>query len=182
MRTFRACCVFALALLAPAVLALHAADKPAAGDVKVEAVKYDKLGDIIRNLKGKVVVVDFWGLLCPPCREHFPEFVELQKKYGKDGLAAVSVAIVMDEDQPRAEHDMQVLQFLKEKQAAATTNLILDEKAEFWSPKLHFNALPCVFVFNREGKWHQFKDGTPPGADYHEIEKLVVELLKEKEK
>lgn len=42
-----------------AVLALAAA--PAAEPVKVEVVRYNQLGDILRQLRGKVVVVDLWA-------------------------------------------------------------------------------------------------------------------------
>ena len=30
-------------------------------EVKLEKIKYDQLGKTIRDLKGKVVVVDFWA-------------------------------------------------------------------------------------------------------------------------
>ena len=34
---------------------------PGQGKVDVKVVKYEELGDIVRQLKGKVVVVDFWA-------------------------------------------------------------------------------------------------------------------------
>lgn len=37
------------------------------------------------DLKGKVVLIDFWGTKCVPCIQSFPEIAELQKRYeGKD--------------------------------------------------------------------------------------------------
>jgi len=36
------------------------------------------------DLKGKVVVLDFWGTWCPPCVESVPELRNLQKKYSKE--------------------------------------------------------------------------------------------------
>ena len=38
------------------------------------------------DYEGKVVVADFWGTWCPPCRDEIPAFVALQEDYGDDGL------------------------------------------------------------------------------------------------
>ncbi len=43
------------------------------------------------DFKGKVLIVDFWGTWCPPCRMEIPHFVELRNKYGKDGLEIVGL-------------------------------------------------------------------------------------------
>ena len=52
-------------LLAAAVLFVLASDTPRAQDapaVDVKLVKYDGLIDVVRKLKGKVIVVDCWSL------------------------------------------------------------------------------------------------------------------------
>ena len=46
----------------------------------------------LSSLRGKAVVVDFWATYCGPCKIEMPWFVELQKKYGPDGLQIVGVA------------------------------------------------------------------------------------------
>jgi thiol-disulfide isomerase/thioredoxin len=149
-------------------------EQAAAGKVELKVVKYDQLGDTVRALRGKVVFVDFWGIDCVPCKKAFPHLLEMQQKYGKDGFAAVSVAIPMREgDEPFDKEQAAVLRFLQEKNSTIT-NLMLEEKADFWQAKLRFESLPCVYVFNREGKWYQFKDD----FKYADAEKLVDELLK----
>ncbi len=40
---------------------------------------------------GKVVIVDFWGTWCPPCREEIPSLVQLQEKYGPQGLQIIGL-------------------------------------------------------------------------------------------
>jgi hypothetical protein len=62
------CCrwpgLLALLLLAGGLLVwqgLGVRSEPPAAEVQVEAVKYPALGDAIKKLKGKVVVVDFWS-------------------------------------------------------------------------------------------------------------------------
>jgi peroxiredoxin len=36
------------------------------------------------DLRGKVVLLDFWGTWCPPCVESIPELRSLHKKYSKE--------------------------------------------------------------------------------------------------
>lgn len=41
------------------------------------------------SLVGKVAVIHFWGTWCPPCRQEYPEFVELHRKFVGDSKVAV---------------------------------------------------------------------------------------------
>jgi thiol-disulfide isomerase/thioredoxin len=50
------------------------------------------------SLRGKVVLLDFWGTWCPPCRESVPTLRDLQKKYAGKGFELVSVSSDDDED------------------------------------------------------------------------------------
>jgi thiol-disulfide isomerase/thioredoxin len=43
------------------------------------------------DLKGKVVVLDFWGTWCPPCRAAMPHLKELYHKHKDDGLVIIGV-------------------------------------------------------------------------------------------
>ncbi len=37
----------------------------------------------LKKYKGKVVVINFWSIYCPPCINEIPSFHALQEKYGK---------------------------------------------------------------------------------------------------
>jgi hypothetical protein len=96
----------------------------------------------------------------------------MHKKYARDGFEAVSVSL----DDPADKETMQkVARFLESKQATFT-NVVLDEKPEVWQEKLQFDGPPCVFVFNREGKWTKFS----PGFEYGDVEKLVAQYMARK--
>ncbi|HEV3203358.1 MAG TPA: hypothetical protein VGY77_03195 [Gemmataceae bacterium] len=54
-------CLSFLALVFFGIGLAPAADKVEPGKVEIKVVKYDGLKDIIKQFKGKVVVVDFWA-------------------------------------------------------------------------------------------------------------------------
>jgi thiol-disulfide isomerase/thioredoxin len=45
------------------------------------------------SLKGKTLVIDFWGTWCPPCVASVGEIKDLTRKYPKDRFALVSVSV-----------------------------------------------------------------------------------------
>ena len=47
----------------------------------------------LSELKGRVVVLDFWASWCPDCRKEAPAVVELYKKYSDKGVAFVGVSM-----------------------------------------------------------------------------------------
>ena len=47
----------------------------------------------LSSYRGKVVLLDFWATWCDPCREEIPHFVELQKRYGDQGLQIIGVSM-----------------------------------------------------------------------------------------
>lgn len=50
----------------------------------------------LSDLKGKVVLVNFWATWCEGCQVEIPWFVEFQKKYETQGLAVIGIS--MDDD------------------------------------------------------------------------------------
>ncbi len=53
----------------------------------------------LSDLRGKAVVLNFWATWCPPCNEEIPWLVDLQKRYGSQGLQIVGIN--MDDGDPK---------------------------------------------------------------------------------
>jgi len=45
----------------------------------------------LKDLRGKIVVVEFWATWCPPCRISIPHLVEMYEKYKDKGVVFVSL-------------------------------------------------------------------------------------------
>ena len=79
-------------LVTGAVFAFRpASNLPEAPDVTFK----DLSGRDIRlhDLRGKVVLVNFWATWCAPCRIEIPWFIEFQEKYGPEGFTVLGVAM-----------------------------------------------------------------------------------------
>lgn len=47
----------------------------------------------LSDYRGKAVLLNFWATWCEPCKIEMPWFVDLQKKYGPQGLQILGVAM-----------------------------------------------------------------------------------------
>ena len=65
-------------------------------DLKYTAVDGTKVD--LANMRGKVVLVDFWATWCPPCRGEVPNVVAAYKKYHDQGFEVVGVSLDQDKD------------------------------------------------------------------------------------
>lgn len=88
------------ALIAVAVLAIAGAlfyalmDKPSAPAATFTTL--DGKPIVLEELRGKVVLVNFWATSCPGCIKEMPGMVETYKRYKDRGFEIVAVAMRYD--------------------------------------------------------------------------------------
>lgn len=100
------------------------------------------------DLKGKVVLVDFFASWCGPCKESFPVMEDLHKKYASKGLVILAVNV----DKKKA--DME--DFLK---AHPATFPIVRDGANKLVAHVAIPTMPCSFLLTRDGRIHSFHRG-----------------------
>lgn len=118
----------------------------------------------LSDLKGKVVILDFWATWCPPCRKGIPDLIDLKKRYGAKGVEIVGISV----DQ---ETKPDVVPFIKDyginyPVVYADNGVVINYGG--------IRAIPTTFVIDREGKIVASYEGLVSKLTYeNHIKKLL---------
>ena len=69
-----------------------------APDFQVKTVTGSKATVSLKELRGQVVLLDFWGTFCEPCKKSFPKLGALDRKYAASGLHIIGISEDDDDD------------------------------------------------------------------------------------
>jgi thiol-disulfide isomerase/thioredoxin len=115
------------------------------------------------EVKGKIVLLNFWATWCGPCRAEIPDLIELQKKY-KDQLAIIALAT--DEDEPA-----EVKKFAQKAGINYRIGMATDPLREQYGG---IPALPTSFIIDAQGRVVQKHIGlNDPGIYELEVRALL---------
>lgn len=139
--TMRRFLALALAAAALAVSSVAAAFQP--GDtVPIPELKtIDGKTITPAELKGKVVVIEYWASWCPFCQKQIPYFQKLYNARANDGLVVIGLNIENDVAKAKGFVDTRKLTF-----PVAMTSDAIDKQLQ--RPK----GLPITYVIGRDGK------------------------------
>ena len=119
------------------------------------------------DLRGKVVLVEFWATSCVTCVEEMPKIVQTYNKYRSQGFETIAVA--MDYDPPN-----HVLTYTQKNALPFKVALDLDGELarQFGTVRL----TPTSFLIDKQGRIVKQYLGAPDQAQFHA---LLEQQLKE---
>lgn len=137
-----------------------------APDFTLKTITGEKVS--MTDLKGSIVLVDFWATWCGPCRSTIPELVRLQDKYGKNGVVILGISL----DKTSQADDSQLQRFTEKYQINyQVMRGDHDIMRKFVGDGI--SSIPVMCVVNREGKIVE----TIVGVSEGKLEKTIKYLL-----
>ncbi|WP_281886826.1 thiol-disulfide oxidoreductase ResA [Paenibacillus sp. YYML68] len=141
-------------------------EKPVVG-AAAPNFKLSSLDGVTRELsdyKGKVVVVNFWGTFCEPCRNEMPALDRQQTKWKDSGVVVLGLNL----DEPRITVDNYIRQ-------VGVTFPILFDKDEQMRKRYGVSQYPTTFFIKPDGRIGEIRIGE---MDEAYIDRTIAAMLK----
>jgi thiol-disulfide isomerase/thioredoxin len=147
--------------------AIHAWRDKSLPALHLEPLSGEAAAVTLGDLNGKVVLLNFWGTWCPPCRQEFPHIVELYEKYGHRPdfrLLSVSCGGTPEIDGDHTRLAEETLAFLKQHEVTMPTHADpggITRKAV--DDAVGFRGYPTTLLLDRhgviQGVWFDYHPG-----------------------
>ena len=164
-RTMKGKLIVVLAALATAMAAVTAIaaisrltlTKPAP-EVRISALSGETFST--SELRGKVVLVNFWATYCADCIREMPKLVETHKKFAARGYETVAIAVRRDDPD-------RVAQFAAKR--ALPFKVALDSSGEIGKEFGNVRITPMSFLIDKQGRVLRRYVGEPDWAEFHRL-------------
>ena len=121
----------------------------------------------LQDLRGQVVMLNFWASWCGPCRQEMPLMDDIFKKY--ESLGFTILAVNVDEDSADADA------FLKS--VPVSFPVLYDNESKV-SEMFAVDAMPTSIMIDRDGNKRYLHRGYKPGYEI-EYAKQIKSLIRE---
>jgi peroxiredoxin len=157
--------MFALALLTAGAAFAGVQKGQRAPEFSLPSLKGSNVA--LSQLRGKVVLVDFWAQWCEPCKKELPQLDRLSKEYASKGVVVLAVNI--DKQRDNAERMV--------KQLGLTLDVLLDPAGSV-AGTYDLPKMPTSFVVDKKGIVRYVNEGFDGPTDVerfkHELDELVA--------
>jgi thiol-disulfide isomerase/thioredoxin len=139
-----------------------------ATEIQADFLNYSGTAPILGQLKGKVVVVDFWATWCGPCRMELPSLVKLYNTYHARGLEILGLSVEVNDGQPK--------DFFRQFMSKYEINYPVGLASLDTLKNYGINPIPSTFFIDKTGKVALSFVGVHPEDQFTgAIEKLLAE-------
>jgi len=136
----------------------------------------------ISNLRGRVVVLDFWATWCSPCIRAFPTLASWHRKYNRRGLTILGVtqyygAAGAKNQNATPAQELAYLRIFK-RQHRLPYGFAINDSSENMA-RYGVQPIPTVVVIDKKGRVRHMTVGGGDRAEELELERLIQKLLAE---
>ena len=121
----------------------------------------------LSELRGQVVMINFWASWCGPCRKEMPLLEQIYKKYKKLGFTLLGVNVEQDTKAAK--------RYLKDVKVSFP---ILFDTTNKTSKLYNISAMPTTVMVDRHGNMRYLHKGYKPGYE-NDYKKQIKQLLRE---
>jgi thiol-disulfide isomerase/thioredoxin len=123
----------------------------------------------LSDLRGKVVLLNFWATWCPPCRREMPSMERLHQKLDADKFKVIAVNQMEDGDH--------VFAYIGQLEVDPSFTILFDLDSKV-SNSFSVNGLPTTYLIDKQGNI-RFRAIGGREFDHPDVEKQIMQLIQE---
>ena len=167
----------------PAIDLFGNVDQPAAARGPAPEIKADEWMDQapvkLADLRGQVVLLDFWATWCGPCRATLPRFEKFHQQFKDKGLVIIGLTTFQGQIEGQQFTRAQELQYLREfkKRFGVTYGFGISDES---SNDLNYavSSIPTTFLIDRRGAVRFISIGSSD-VEGEALNKMIKKLINE---